>query len=120
MSCHQPASSRVTAASASTGSGSAKALYAAALTDDAARAAWEDRMAHLRAFTASVAARLAQAGGLAPGWDAELAADWLAAQLNPIGWVLLVVDSGWEQERCEERMAAIVRAVLVDPATARA
>jgi AcrR family transcriptional regulator len=98
----------------------AQALYAAALTDDAARAAWEDRLGHLRAFSAHAVGRLADAGVLAPGWDAELATDWLAAQLNPLGWVLLVADSGWEQTRYEERMAAIVRAVLVDPATARA
>ena len=91
----------------------AQALYAASVTDDAARAAWEDRMAHLRAFTADVARALARADVLAPGWDVDTAADWLAAQLNPLGWVLLVVDGGWNQARYEERMAAVVRTVLV-------
>jgi AcrR family transcriptional regulator len=45
----------------------ARALYAAALTDEAARAAWEDRIGHLRAFTAKVVQRLGEAGVLAGG-----------------------------------------------------
>lgn len=93
----------------------AQALYAAALTDEAARAAWQDRMAHLDAFAEQIVRRLAEAGVLARGWDPSLASDWLAAQLNPLGWVLLVEDSGWSQTVYEERMATIVRAVLVDP-----
>ena len=98
----------------------AQALFAAALTDEAARAAWEDRMAHLHAFTEPVVRRLAEAEMLAPGWDGTLASDWLAAQLNPLGWVLLVEDSGWAQDVYEERMATIVQAVLVDPVAASA
>jgi AcrR family transcriptional regulator len=94
----------------------AQALHAAALTDEAARAAWEDRTGHLHEFTRQVVGRLAEAGVLAPGWDAELASDWLAAQLNPLGWLLLVEDSGWPQDLYEERMARIVRKVLVDSA----
>ena len=58
--------------------------------------------------------RLADAGVLARGWDATLASDWLAAQLNPLGWVLLVEDSGWAQDLYEERVATIAQAVLVD------
>ena len=38
----------------------AQALYAAALTDEAARAAWEDRMAHLHEFSDQVVRRLAE------------------------------------------------------------
>ena len=97
----------------------AQALYAAALTDDAAMAAWEDRMAHLHEFTETVVRRLAEADVLAPGWDVTVASDWLAAQLNPLGWVLLVEGSGWDQSLYEERMATIVRDVLVDPAATR-
>src|SRR5918996_1540855 len=97
----------------------AHALYAAALTDEAARAAWEDRMAHLHEFTDAVVERLAEDDVLAHGWDPPLASDWLAAQLNPLGWVLLVKDSGWAQSLYEQRMATIVQDVLVDPASAR-
>jgi AcrR family transcriptional regulator len=97
----------------------AQALYAAALTDDAAKAAWEDRMAHLHGFTEPVVRGLAEADVLAPGWDVTVASDWLAAQLNPLGWVLLVEGSGWDQSLYEERMATIVRDVLVDPAATR-
>jgi AcrR family transcriptional regulator len=93
----------------------AQALFAAALTDEAARAAWEDRMAHLHAFTEQVVRRLTEAGVLAHGWNAALASDWLAAQLNPLGWVLLVKQSGWSQDLYERRMATIVQDVLVDP-----
>jgi AcrR family transcriptional regulator len=91
----------------------AHALFAAALTDEAARAAWDDRMAHLHEFSALVVARLADAGLLASGWEPAVASEWLAAQLNPLGWLLLVEGSGWTQELYEERMAATVRAVLL-------
>jgi AcrR family transcriptional regulator len=93
----------------------AQALFAAALTDEAATAAWDDRMAHLHAFTEQVVQRLAEAGVLAHGWEPAQASDWLAAQLNPVGWVLLVQDAGWTQSDYEERMATIVQTVLVDP-----
>jgi AcrR family transcriptional regulator len=91
----------------------AYALHAAALTDEAARAAWDDRMQHLHEFTGRAVQRLADARVLARGWDPETASSWLAAQLNPIVWILLVVDSGWEQEVYAERMATVVRATLV-------
>ena len=99
----------------------AQALYAAALTDEAARAAWEDRMAHLHEFSDQVVGRLADAGVLASSLEPALASDWLAAQLNPLGWLLLVEDSGWTQQLYEERMATTVRKVLLEPsATASA
>ena len=91
----------------------AHALFAAALTDEGARAAWEDRMVHLHALTSAVVDRLAAEGALAAAWEPATASDWLAAQLNPITWVLLVAGSGWTQERYEERMTAIARDVLV-------
>jgi AcrR family transcriptional regulator len=91
----------------------AHALFAAALTDEAAKAAWDDRMAHLRAYARRAVEPLADAGVLARGWDVAGASDWLAAQLNPLGWVLLVVYGGWEQDRYEDRIAAVARAVMV-------
>ena len=90
----------------------AQALYGAALTDDAARAAWEDRMTHLNELAEQVVQRLDTAGVLAPGWDVAHASDWLANQLNPLGWVLLT-DAGWSQRTYEERMTAVVGTVLV-------
>jgi AcrR family transcriptional regulator len=97
----------------------ARALYAAALNDEAARAAWDDRMGHLRAFTEQVVQRLEEAGVLAREWDAPRASEWLATHLNPLNWVLLVEDGGWAQSLYEERMATIARQVLVEPATPR-
>ncbi len=91
----------------------AQALYAASLTDEGARAAWEDRMAHMQALTEPIVRRLDDAGLLAPGWDVPLARDWLAAQLNPIGWALLVEGTGWPQKRYEERLLVTVRKVLL-------
>ena len=96
----------------------AQALFAAALTDDAARAAWEDRMTHLHDFAAQAVQRLDAAGALASGWDVVEAADWLANQLNPLAWVLLVEGAGWSQRLYEDRMTAVVQAVLVDAGTA--
>ena len=91
----------------------AQALFSAALTDDAARAAWEDRMAHLNALAGPVVERLHASGLLAPGWSVASATEWLASELNPLGWVLLVEGSGWSQRRYEERMTEVVRSVLV-------
>jgi AcrR family transcriptional regulator len=91
----------------------AQALFAAALTDDAARAAWEDRMVHMHELTGPVVERLHANGVLAPGWTVESATEWLAGELNPLGWVLLVEGGGWSQRRYEERMTAVVRKVLV-------
>lgn len=97
----------------------AHALYAAALTDEAAMAAWQDRMAHLHEFTDAVVQRLAEHELLAHGWDPPLASDWLAAELNPLGWVLLVKDSGWTQTLYEQHMTTVVQDVLVDPTARR-
>ena len=60
--------------------------------------------------------RLAEAGVLASSWEPVLASDWLAAQLDPLGWLLLVEDSGWTPELYEERAATTVREVLLAPA----
>jgi AcrR family transcriptional regulator len=90
----------------------AQALYGAALTDDAARAAWNDRMAHLHELAEQLVQRLEAAGRLAPVWDVADASDWLANQLNPLGWMLLA-EAGWSQRTYEERTAAVVHAVLV-------
>jgi AcrR family transcriptional regulator len=91
----------------------AQALQAAALTDEAAKAAWDDRMEHLHAIAAAAVRRLVDADRLAPGWREREAAEWLAAELNPLGWVLLVQDAGWSQAAYERRLAAVVRDVLV-------
>jgi AcrR family transcriptional regulator len=96
----------------------AQALYGAALTDDAARAAWADRMTHLHELAEQVVRHLDAAGVLAPGWDVALASDWLANQLNPLGWMLLS-EAGWSQRDYEERMTAVVQTVLVATDAAR-
>lgn len=98
----------------------AQILYGAALTDEAARAAWDDRMVHLHRFTEQVVGRLDEADVLARGWEPTLARDWLAAQLNPLGWVLLVQDAGWTQSVYEQHMATVAQDVLVDAGEHRA
>jgi AcrR family transcriptional regulator len=90
----------------------AQALFAAALTDDAAHAAWQDRMEHLRGLTGKVVERLDASGLLAPGWNVADATDWLAGQLNPLGWVLFI-EAGWSQRVYEKRMTEVVQKVLV-------
>jgi AcrR family transcriptional regulator len=90
----------------------AQALFGAALTDDAARAAWEDRMAHLHDLAEQVVRRLDAADLLAPGWNVSHASDWLAGQLNPLTWMLLR-EAGWPQRAYAKRMTAVVQAVLI-------
>jgi AcrR family transcriptional regulator len=91
----------------------AQALFSAALVDEAARAAWEDRMEHLHALAGQVVEGLHANGQLAPGWSVASGTEWLAGELNPLGWVLLVEGTGWSQRKYEERMTAVVRHVLV-------
>ncbi|WP_119419407.1 TetR/AcrR family transcriptional regulator [Desertibaculum subflavum] len=59
--------------------------------------------------------RLAGEGRLAPGWSAEEASAWIAAQLSPATWRALVMEAGWPPQRVAERMIHSLGATLIAP-----
>jgi hypothetical protein len=73
-------------------------------------------MAHRHEFTQQVVGRVAESGLVASTWELAAASDGLAARLYPLGWLLPIGDRGWTQELDEERTAATVRKVLLEPA----
>ena len=67
----------------------ARALEAAHVTGDEGGEAWRDRMGGLREVIAAAVDRVARDGGLARGWSAATAADWLWAELQPAAFAHL-------------------------------
>ena len=75
--------------------GVAKALLMARDTDEAAAAAWRDRMAALRDGCRAAIDALQADGRLAPGWTRRKAADALWAMLSVPNWEALTRECGW-------------------------
>lgn len=93
--------------------GLAKALMAMLPTDDAARAAWDDRMrAHREGCEAAVKA-LSKDGSLAPDHTIRQATDILWMLLSLRNWELLTQDCGWSQKRYRDQTKQMARQVLV-------
>lgn len=82
----------------------ARALDEARERDDAARAAWEDRMAGRRAACRRLARWLADDGVLADGWTVNAVADLVWAFTNVPVWRDLVVERGWSLARFERHV----------------
>jgi AcrR family transcriptional regulator len=76
-------------------------------------AAWEDRMADLRAQFRRAVGRLADAGALAPGWTPEHATDWIWARSHVADYQHLVVERGWSPEDYTERCITSILAEVV-------
>ena len=89
--------------------GLARALLAVRETDDAADAAWEDRMAALRDGGRPIIDCLIREDLLAAEWDAGRATDALWALLSVDVWESLIVDRGWTNEKYVETMKIVVR-----------
>jgi len=95
----------------------ARALEAAHITGDEGGEAWRDRMDGLRETIAAGVDRVARDGGLAAGWSAETAADWLWAELQPAAYAHLAAWRGWTAEDYAERtVSALLGAVLASAA----
>ncbi len=91
----------------------ARALLSARETDEAAAAAWADRMAQLRDGCRGTIRCLEVDGLLAPGWSPDLAADVLWAMLSIGTWEALVYDLDWPVGRYVEHMQRALRRMLV-------
>jgi AcrR family transcriptional regulator len=93
--------------------GLAKALLAARDTDQDAAAAWEDRMAALRAGGRCVIECLEREQLLAPGWNVADATDMLLGMMSVPVWENLTVERGWTQEQYVARMQAVLKRIFV-------
>jgi AcrR family transcriptional regulator len=85
--------------------GLVKALLALRETDEAAAAAWADRMHVMYSGCLAVMRDVQQRGnGLAPDWTARQAADFLWAMLSIEIWEYLTIERGWSKEQYVERL----------------
>ncbi len=82
-------------------------------TDEAADAAWEDRMAELREVFRFLVKGLQRDGALADRWTVPKAAEYLWAACSVQSWSLLVHDVGWSEKQASEAIRyAAARALL--------
>jgi AcrR family transcriptional regulator len=100
--------------------GLAKALLALRESDEAAAAAWDDRMAALREGCLTILRQVNRDGApaihLAIPWTVETAADYFYAALSIPTWEALTIERGWSSEEYVERVtSAIKRALLTTP-----
>lgn len=93
--------------------GVGRALMAMGDTDDAARAAWVDRMAAMREGCAAAVAALARDRVLDPSLDEVRATDVLWTLLSVRTWEHLVRDCGWPQDAYVAEMKRLARRALV-------
>jgi len=82
----------------------ARAIAAAAASDDDARSAWHDRMDTHRALVRQMVDGLADSGQLSKRWSREEATDWFWSRVHLEVWQQLVVERGWTTERLTARV----------------
>jgi AcrR family transcriptional regulator len=91
----------------------AKPLLAVRDTDEAAAAAWADRMVPLYEGCLTIIRRLAEEQQLAAEWSVEDAADFFWATISFQNWENLIVDRGWSKEQFIERTRLALRRALL-------
>ena len=92
--------------------GIARALRAMA-DDEAAAAAWEDRLRAVRHGCEAAVRALAEDGALAPAHSRRQATDILWTLLSVDNWEQLTGRCGWSQRRYVETLGHVARAALV-------
>lgn len=90
----------------------ARALERARDTDDAAAAAWDDRMESRRRLCGWISRRLAEDGELANGVSIETATDLLWSLTNIPLWRDLVVERGWSDRRYRQWIGLLLDSIL--------
>lgn len=93
--------------------GVAKALLASRETDEAAAAAWNDRMDAVRDGCRNVIEALQRDDLLAPQWSRDTAIDTLWMLLSIRNWEALTIDCGWSREQYVERLRILAISALV-------
>lgn len=93
--------------------GMAKALLEARETEEAAAAAWDDRMGAVRESCHLTIEALHRDGILASGWSLEEAVDLMWTMLSVRNWEQLTIECGWPQDRYIGRMQKLLKLTLV-------
>lgn len=91
----------------------ARALMSAREEDEAAAAAWDDRMRAVRSGCRDTMQRLAEDGELVSCWTVDQAADLLWAMISVESWVRLTDAAGWTHRQFIERLQTAARRVFV-------
>ena len=91
----------------------ASVIYAARRSDEAAEAAWQDRMSFRRENIKQGMERLEEEGLLAQGWTVDEAADFAWALLSLHTYEYLVVERGWPIDQLIRRLQTALRSLLV-------
>ena len=86
--------------------------YAARRSDEAADAAWQDRMAFRREGIRQGIERLQGEGLLAEGWTVDEAADFAWTLLSMHTYEYLVVERRWPIAQFVRRLQTILRSIL--------
>lgn len=94
--------------------GIGKALLIARDTDDAADAAWNDRMAAMRDGCRAAIDALHADGQLAPEWTRPKATDALWTLLLVPNWESLTAECGWSTKEYIRRMKLLARQTFVE------
>src|SRR5918998_6038944 len=94
--------------------GMARALLSARETDEAAAAAWEDRMGAVRESCRLTIEALDRDGMLASGWSRDEAVDLMWTMLSVRNWEQLTIECGWSTSRYVARMQEVLKRALVE------
>jgi AcrR family transcriptional regulator len=93
--------------------GMARALLAVRETDEAAAAAWDDRMGAVRESCRITIEVLHRDGMLAPEWSCDEAVDLMWTMLSIRNWEQLTVECGWSTSQYVDRMQKLLKRALV-------
>ncbi|UCH72880.1 MAG: TetR/AcrR family transcriptional regulator [Rhodospirillales bacterium] len=93
--------------------GVARALVAMMETDEAAKAAWVDRMAAVREGCLAAVAALKKDGALSPDHNVSEATDILWSLLSVQTWEQLRLECGWSQRRYVRTLKQLASRVLI-------
>jgi AcrR family transcriptional regulator len=93
--------------------GIAKALIAVYETDEAAAAAWDDRMNAVRSGCRHTIDTLVRDEMLAFDWSRDEAIDFFWTMLSVHNWELLTKVCGWSRNQYIERMKMLLKQTLV-------
>jgi AcrR family transcriptional regulator len=93
--------------------GMAKALLAVRETDEAAAAAWDDRMGAVRESCRTTIEALHRDGMLAPEWSRDVAVDLMWTMLSIRNWEQLTTECGWSTNQYVSRMQKLLKRTLM-------
>ena len=93
--------------------GMAKAMLAVRETDEAAAAAWDDRMGAVRESCRTTIEALHRDGILSPEWSHDVAVDLMWSMLLIRNWEQLTTECGWSTNQYVSRMQKLLKRTLV-------